>query len=33
MNELKIELIKIRRSHIFWILLIPAVMMWIPSAL
>lgn len=33
MNELKIELIKIRRSHIFWILLIPAAMMWIPSAL
>lgn len=30
---LKIELIKIRRSHIFWILLIPAVIMWIPSAL
>lgn len=29
----QIELIKIRRSHIFWILLIPAVMMWIPSAL
>lgn len=33
MNEFRIELIKIRRSHIFWILLIPAVMMWIPSAL
>lgn len=33
MKELKIELIKIRRSHIFWILLIPAAMMWIPSAL
>ena len=33
MSELKIELIKIRRSHIFWILLIPAAMMWIPSAL
>lgn len=33
MNELKIEWIKIRRSHIFWILLIPAAMMWIPSAL
>ncbi|MCI9074371.1 MAG: ABC transporter permease subunit [Dorea sp.] len=33
MNEFKIELIKIRRSHIFWILLIPAAMMWIPSAL
>ncbi len=30
---LRIELIKIRRSHIFWILLIPAVIMWIPSAL
>lgn len=30
---IQIELIKIRRSHIFWILLIPAVMMWIPSAL
>lgn len=29
----RIELIKLRRSHIFWILLIPAVMMWIPSAL
>lgn len=33
MNEFRIELIKIRRSRIFWILLIPAVMMWIPSAL
>ncbi len=29
----RIELIKLRRSHIFWILLIPAAMMWIPSAL
>lgn len=30
---LGIELMKLRRSHIFWILLIPAVMMWIPSAM
>ena len=28
-----VELLKIRRSKIFWILLIPAVMMWLPSAL
>lgn len=30
---LSIELRKLKRSHIFWILLIPTVMMWIPSAL
>lgn len=28
-----VELLKIRRSHIFWILFIPALMMWLPSAL
>lgn len=28
-----VELLKIRRSKIFWILLIPAVMMWLPSAM
>ena len=28
-----VELLKIRRSKIFWILLSPAVMMWLPSAL
>ncbi|MCR2045942.1 ABC transporter permease [Acetatifactor muris] len=38
-NEMKllslisVELLKIRRSRIFWILLIPAVMMWFPSAM
>lgn len=30
---LRVELLKIRRSKIFWILLIPAVMMWLPSAM
>ncbi|WP_251208268.1 ABC transporter permease [Acetatifactor aquisgranensis] len=28
-----VEMLKIRRSGIFWILLIPAVMMWLPSAM
>ena len=28
-----VEMIKIRRSRISWILLIPAVMMWLPSAM
>ena len=27
----RVELVKIRRSRIFWILLIPALMMWLPS--
>lgn len=30
---LQIELTKLRRSHILWILLIPALILWIPSAL
>lgn len=29
----RVELIKIRRSRILWILLIPAVIMWLPSAM
>lgn len=33
LSLLQVELIKIRRSRIFWILLIPAVMMWLPSAM
>ncbi len=28
-----IELKKIRRTHIFWILLIPLILLWIPAVL
>ena len=30
-SYISIELKKIRRSHILWILLIPIVILWIPS--
>ena len=29
----RIELKKIRRTHIFWILLIPLILLWIPAVL
>lgn len=33
MNLIKVELMKIRRSRIFWILLIPVIVLWIPQVI